>query len=642
MTRALGVLLLALVILPWHALLAVPETGHAGAATLETAMISRDLSLSFLLLAALGALILGAAWPAMQHPLQRIRVGLLSLRSSTFALGCALLAMVLALLFNQLLLHGQPNLIDTVSQLLHARNLAGGQAAGLVSAFWHVQQSVVTEAGWVSQYPPGHVFLLALATRFGSAVLLGPVLLGVTIYLSVLLAEQLLPDDRVAARLGGVLLALSPFMIAHAGAYMSHTTAAACAVIALFLAVRFGSTKMGMAGAGLALGALFITRPLTGVTVGLVLAVYLLARRKPGWPVSLAALALGALPFAVALALYNQRFFGHALRFGYQAALGPNAGLGFGVDPWGNRYGLREAIGYTAAELSVLNVQLLETLLPAVMLIGAYLLLAPRPSAGEWLLIAWACAPLLTHLFYWHHGLFMGPRMLNEYAPAWCLLFARSLTQVYRALPDTPIMRYSPRGLFGAATVASLLAMLPLGPMRLSAYAQSGALADEIGQLRNALVFVHGSWEERIGMRLAARGMRLDSIETALRQNETCQVDAYARGLHVPLDFTPRATHLPPRVQAGPGSLIRASQRLTPECMREASADRFGALDVGRALLAGNNAVLVARDFGPELNAALIARHPARRPFLLMPDQQGRVVTLPYEQGLQTLWGAHE
>ena len=49
-------------------------------------------------------------------------------------------------------------------------------------------------------------------------------------------------------------------------------------------------------------------------------------------------MALGAAPFVAALALYNAHFFGSPLRWGYEAALGPAAGPGFGVDPWGNAY----------------------------------------------------------------------------------------------------------------------------------------------------------------------------------------------------------------------------------------------------------------------------------------------------------------
>ena len=655
MARVVGALLLALFVLPLHTLLARPLTGLAGAATIEQATTFRDISVTFLLVALAAALLLGGAWDYARPRLARLALNLLALRRLPFAIGCGVFAFAAAWAFNVFGLHGQPNLIDTTSQLMHARFLADGSLAApadVASPFWHLHQTVITPNGWLSQYPPGHVALLGLATALGVTALLGPLLLGSTVAFTALLAEDALPHDRLAARLGALLAAASPFLISHAAAYMSHTTAALFAVISLYTAARSDFRGNYLLVCGAALGALLLTRPLTAVTVGAVVMGFVFARQKAAAPLQLLRLVAGALPFAVGLAAYNNHFFGHPFRFGYDVALGPNAGLGFGVDPWGNSYGLREAIGYTSAELSVLNVQLIESLLPTVLLTGTFMLITPRPAWGEWLLIAWACAPLLTHLLYWHHGLFMGPRMLNEYAPAWCLLFARSLTRIYHALPERPIGRYTPRALFGGAAVAGLAAMLLLVPMRLAAYAQpASAIRAEIRKLDNALVFVHGSWEERLGMQLAAAGMRLDSVEAVLRQNETCAVHAFnsARLLGQPLpalDFAPRATNLPPRVTAGPGSLIRAQNPLTPGCMREALADRFGALDVGTALLSGakpgdaDAAVLVARDLGPELNASLAAQQRNRQIYLLMPDRHGRVVALPYDQGVALLWSA--
>ena len=57
--------------------------------------------------------------------------------------------------------------------------------------------------------------------------------------------------------------------------------------------------------------------------------------------------AVGGAPFALALAAYNRALFGAPSRFGYEAAFGPAHGLGFHRDPWGNLYGLREAVAYT-------------------------------------------------------------------------------------------------------------------------------------------------------------------------------------------------------------------------------------------------------------------------------------------------------
>src|SRR5690606_20497710 len=98
------------------------------------------------------------------------------------------------------------------------------------------------------------------------------------------------------------------------------------------------------------------------------------------WARRVAGAAAAATPFMAALLLYNRWAFGSPFRFGYTTAEGPGHGLGFHVDPWGNPYGLQEAIGYTAADLQGLSLELLQSPVPVLILVALYLLLAPRIS----------------------------------------------------------------------------------------------------------------------------------------------------------------------------------------------------------------------------------------------------------------------
>ena len=652
--RAVGALLLVLSILPLHSWLRAPDTGLAGAATADLVDVTRDFSIAGLMLLAAAALLLGRIWDRLAPALRGIAQRIIALNARTFAIGCAAIAALATIVFHYVVLNGQPNLIDTTAQLLHARFLAEGQLAAApaaVSPFWHIQQTAVTPSGWLSQYPPAQVALLAIGTAIGTPALSGFIAAAAIAFLTARLGERLV--DPLSARIGALLVAVSPFVIAHAGAFMSHATAAALILLAAHTAVRAEFRGSWLFITGAALGVLLLTRPLTAVTAGLVIVAFVIAQRTNA-VASLLRLATGALPFALLLAWYNQHFFGSATSFGYDWTLGEQAGLGFGRDPWGNTYGPMQAIAYTSAELSALNLNLLESLLPAVMLIGLYLVFAPEVSRGEWLLIALATAPLFTHLFYWHHGLFMGPRMLNDYAPIWCLLFARSLIALYRMASDRAVLGYRARALYGSAALAGLAAMMILAPQRLASYAQPPARAlTEIERLDHAVVFVHGSWEERIGMRLAASGMSLDSVETALRQNETCAVHHFmlqrAEGRpDSQLDLTPRATDLPRRVAVAPGSMMRAEQPISSaDCVREVNADRFGVLDIGPLLLHGvlpgsmRRGRIVARDLGPELNAELIAKAGDRPVWLLSADAQNdRVLLEPYASGMQRLWAA--
>jgi hypothetical protein len=651
--RIAGALLIAFALLPVYDLLG-PGTGLAGAATREMASTYASLAFAGTLLVMLPGIIT-ARIGAPARLIGRVSAALLRPSTTAFALVVAVLATAAAALFSNGVLDRQPNLVDAMAQLMHARYFAAGVLAAPAAAwgpFWHIQQSLVTDAGWVSQYPPGHTALLALGMRAGSVWLIGPLLLGVTAFVTALLAERLLPQQRIIARIGALLTAASPFLIAHAGAYMSHTSAAAFAVIAVYCAVRAADAPMWGIAAGVALGALFATRPLSAVTAGIasVCTLWLfLPVRTAGAGAKFAALAtLGAAPFVAAIALYNAHLFGSALTFGYTAAQGPAGDLGFGTDPWGNQYGITEALAYTSAELTALNTALLETPLPLVIVIGLFLLSATRVECGVSALLIWAAAPLLVHLLYWHHGIFMGPRMLNESAPAWILLAITAAAGLVARLPVSlrALPAYSPRAFaLGVFLTAFIAGPLIFGPMRLSAYQlpPSPAVAAPV----SSLVFVHGGWSSRVAMQLAAGGMRLDSVETALRQNSTCAVSHYAATRAGSLDFERRASNLPPQMTLSPGNRIRVqpNEQWSPQCMREATADRNGVIDVSPLLWRGDlpglpaRGVMYARDMGPAMNDALLRTMPERVPHVLLtPDTTAAPTLLSYEQGMAALW----
>jgi hypothetical protein len=652
----LGVLLIALTALPVYRLLSA-ETGLAGEAT--AAMTGGTMAVAWSGLLALAGFGLLAArllpYEAVADFGGRIRETLLWPPALLFAGLLAGLAFALAVAFNLLVLEGQPNLIDSMSSLLHARYLAAGQIAGHgaeAGAFFHMQQSLYAEQGWASQYPPGSIVLLAAGFRLGAVGIVGPAMLGVAVFFTALAAERLLPERPATARLGALFAAVSAFAIAQAGAYTSHAPAAAFGAMAIYGLARLRATEThGWAVfTGAAPGALFATRPLTAVAIGAVVALALIRS-----PLRLAAIVAGFVPFAVAVFAWNDALFGAPLTWGYTAALGPGAGPGFGLDPWGNQYGPVEAIAYTSAELIALGVHLLGTPLPLVAAIGLWLLLAGPLAAGERIVLAWALAPVAANFFYWHHGLFMGPRMLADAAPAWCLLTAMAMTGlVTRAPVSFQKTEWSPRAfaatVFSAAVLAGLVWVAP-GQLASHVLPPSLAMAATRRAETPALVFVHGGWGSRIAMRLAAAGMRLDSVETALRQNSTCAVhQAFPDGRGASasgLDFAPRATDLPPVVEVSPGNRIRMfpGEVMTPACRREILSDARGTIEVATLYWLSDlpgvdqDGVMFVRDLGPDENIAFIARYPERHVYaLLTPAPDAAPELVPYEEGMALLW----
>lgn len=670
-TRVCGAILVALVALPVYRLLRDREIGLMGADVLLVADQDRALLIMgtpiVLVLALIIARFVGVA--RVETLASRVGSKLRDVPAKKYALALGIIAALYSAAFSLWLLDGKPNLIDSMTQLLHARFVAGGNFAGPAdrwNEFWHVQNSLVTPRGWVSHFPPGHVMLLAAGFALGAVWAVGPILCGVAVFFAALAADRLLPDDRAVARLGALLAAASPFFIAHAGAYMNHVSAAAFATAAVYFGLRARDDGgfIWPALAGGATAAAFTIRPLAAIVTAAVVAV-IFARstlRAPAptraWLRAVFAATVGAIPFLAALGAYNARFFGSPLSFGYPAAWGPSSGLGFHRDPWGNAYGLVDAIGFTSSDLTALSLHLLGTPIPVVLVAGLYLLAARKLTWGEGLIALWALLPVAANAVYWHHGMFMGPRMLNEASPAWALFAAVAAVGLVRRIPSAWEARdYSARaGLAAAFALAAVTGILYLGPDRLRQYGGSWMESTRMAAPRTsepALVFVHGGWTSRIAMRLASAGMRLDSLETALRLNPTCDVHELAllypaaAGSVPDLDFTLRSGELRPRIETARGNYIRVREggRLSPECRREVVSDTLGIVDIAPLVWQGDlpgkpaKGALILRDMGPEANAAVIAAHPDRVPLMLLRRSNDEAPTLvPYAEGISLLW----
>ncbi len=525
-------------------------------------------------------------------------------------------------------LQGRPVLNDASVQLLQARYFAAGELAGpplSMPEFWVMQFMVPTAAGWVSQYPPGHALWLAAGFKVGGAWVAMAVAMGILGVFSVLSFERLLPGRIAAARLGALLAVTSPMLLGLAGAYMNHATVAAFAALALWLSLRAETGRAVWAlAAGGAMGFMVTTRPVSGLLIGAAVTagVWLTAPpREPGlhrpWLLRrFAWWVLGGLPFAVGFGWFNARFFGSPLTLGYTAAAGPSHGLGFHIDPWGRMYGFTQALGYTSTELLSVGRELFGTVLPVAALIGLYLLFARRLRRGERLLAAWALLPILASALYWHHDLVFGPRMLGEAVPAWCALLVLAAVGLARAgrrpwLSD---------GIAVLVLVSIGYGLAVGGAERVVRLGGRPELVPEIAESGPSLVFVHESWQDRIGARLAARPMRLDSVRALINQYSPCRLEGALVGAQRPEEVVDR-------------------------CRREAAADRLGLMGLtsyvwrGDLPGLGGSGVLWTRDLGPEANARLIEASPGRTPLFVLPDSASAGLVVPYEMGVTALWG---
>ena len=351
--------------------------------------------------------------------------------------------------------------------------------------------------------------------------------------------------------------------------------------------------------------------------------------------------------------------------FGYNATWGPSHGLGFHRDPWGNDYGPIEALLYTSADLSALNASLLETLLPLLTLTGLFLIVARTLTRGERVLVLWSLLPVVANAFYWHHGQFMGPRMLTEFAPAWIGLSVVSVHRLLARAPDSMRgTKFAPSAAGTALVAAAAAAFLVMAPQRVWSYGGEwlpGFRVPVPPAPANSIVFVHGAWEQRIMSRLGSQGVRLDHVETAMRQNPTCLVQRHLTGLEAPatfgagqpglaaLDLEPSATEYLPRMLVARDARVRVDTTTTldPACVPEVRADRFGAIDASFILWLGDlpgiedGKPMFARDLGPAMNRRLLGRFPDRSAWMYGYFDEGAAPRLvPYAQGEALLWGA--
>ncbi len=671
--RLMGAALALACLLPLHRVLDPKRAGPAGAAT-------RDVAEASWLLGVTGTLIIViVAWVATRmrsgdspQPTRLARLCDAVARPAPrrFAAFTGIAAgLGSGILASQA--HGRaPTSVDEMSQLLHAAVVASGRLAlptGDTAEALILQNGILTSQGWASIYPPLHTLFLAAGLLTGAAWLVGPILTGLATGVSTWTLERLIGTH--AARLSGLLLCVSPFWLLIGASHLSHTSAAAgLAIVSLgcLLARDAGARRAAfgwavLAGAGM--GIAVSSRPWVGLVCSVALVFGLWGwgeyqgDRRRVWTLRLLGMLTGGSPFAVLLFGWNTVLFGHPFRLGYAAAFGPTHGLGWHVDPWGNRYGLIEAVGYTGADIAQLGVRLLESPMPGTLLIALMLLLGPtaitRRAAVPTL---WAGSALAANALYWHHGIHFGPRMLFESAPAWMGLIGLATTSVFRSKDGagTRVLRWTTGLAVSSGIVLSLSTLWSsLEPATHRPPDQAHPVTTgPPGSAAPKLVFVHGSWGSRVAARLAAAGMRRDSIETALRRNDLCQVDRFARwrssptGQPPPLDFEARPGS-PPELQTrvlSPGNSIRVSADVEPDatCRREARADRFGALELEtvawQAPAVGNSGLLYVRDLGPGANLRFPGAVSGNALVWIDHVDTGSVI-LPYDEGMQLLWG---
>jgi len=249
----------------------------------------------------------------------------------------AITAAVASFAYVQHYLRGGPRIIDATSYFLEARALAKGWLAFPIpdptAAFrGRFLLSAPAESALAVLFPPGYPVLLALGFVLGAPLAVGPLLAALLVVVTHGLARELFRRDDIALLAAGLSL-LCAALRYHTADTMSHGLAAVLFAGALWAALVGGKATLI---AGIAVGWLIATRPVTGLT-SLVFVALVVARSERR---SLPLVLLGLLPGLTLLMAHQKAatgsFFDSAQLRYYALADGP---------PGCFRYGFGSGIG---------------------------------------------------------------------------------------------------------------------------------------------------------------------------------------------------------------------------------------------------------------------------------------------------------
>lgn len=234
-----------------------------------------------------------------------------------------------------------PHVPDEVVYLYHARYFAQGQLTmplPPVPAAFEIDLMSYEPTRWFSPVPPGWPAVLTLGVLVGAPWLVNPVLAGLAIVLTYALLRELY--SRRLARWATVLLAVSPWFLFLGMSYMTHTLMlvfALTAALGIARARRSGSLAWSLL-AGVAVGAVSWIRPLDGLLIGILMALWAMGvgGRRLRIP-ALAALLVGTVVSGAAIYPYNKALTGNGTTFPINVytdrLYGPNSNAyGFGKD----------------------------------------------------------------------------------------------------------------------------------------------------------------------------------------------------------------------------------------------------------------------------------------------------------------------
>ncbi|MCD4706924.1 MAG: glycosyltransferase family 39 protein [Candidatus Sabulitectum sp.] len=305
-----------------------------------------DKAVQFLIL--LPAVLAFALWGARTFkidPVKKVLSGAGNVSTGAFVATVLLFVLLFTLFMATGPLEGIPKGGDEAAYLFQSRIFAAGETAAPIPEvdcprdLFPFRHFIFREGQWFVMYTPMHSLLMAPFTAVSLSFLMGP-LESIIALLGAFLLMRRLAGEKTA-RLGTVVMALSPYFLFMSSSHMAHNTSLLFVTWALYFLVRGIQEKslLNQLFCGFLLGLALNTKPYPimpwSITITLVLFVKL---RRDAIPVLLRIAAGALLPVGFFL-ISNNHYSGNPLSPAYNLARGGGL-MGFGENrAWFPEYG---------------------------------------------------------------------------------------------------------------------------------------------------------------------------------------------------------------------------------------------------------------------------------------------------------------
>jgi hypothetical protein len=471
-------------------------------------------------------------------------------RTKIFVSGVLTVIFATLVAISQIVFKNRPMNIDAIVQLFQAKSFARGYLFAPpppFPEFFITLNNLFEPTGWYSQYPPGHIAILALGVLCGAPWLIMVACSTLTALFLFLFVREIY-DERTA-KLSLLLLVLTPFFLFMGASQMNHVTTALFVSMALYYYALWENTQrnylLGFCGA--CLGVAFLSRPLCAITAGAVLGFFFLSelRSRPDKKSALQGGIVGVvgfLPFALLILLYNKLTTGDPFLPGYLKLWGNGHGLGFHETPFGKIHSVPRGLQNELFDIALLSEYLFEWPIPALTPVAIALAFGLYNQRWDKRLLLLFFAYPSIYFFYWHRDTFLGPRFLYlsilSAVPltvrALQCLSARYRDSTVKIFPSQPALSLR-RMVVISVTICFFYSALIGLPLRFKIYNNglNSLKGDLIGEAReqgikSGLIFVPVSWGSRIISKLRALGVPAHTVEKTYRSSDHCELDRIA------------------------------------------------------------------------------------------------------------------